>query len=760
MSKNLKEILDLGEPKKLNSSSGAQAKAFKAAFQAAMKEVGKSLNFTAVHATEDQHGELAAQRDKIFSAYQAVAKKIDPDKPDSSEAAIKRVNNSVSKLRGGSEALQDYAAKHHAAWIENEEKFDDAAQRAAEMVDWGYENSERFEQVVVVIRDRVNLRKYKEALEALEKLLDKLDPAYDDFVIQRDAKIDFDQVIDDNKETLDRFGASSHDLLTDWRAEIQGNLDSIEMSVEVLDYATALADLEVELPVIEEFLEEFAYEAALSNLQPKLDKLREEDSLSSIETAASMSILWVAEKLMKQFATSGDYVQALEHLKKLEPMVDAETQNRDRVKFEAAKEEHRVTLANAHLTETRDDGPLQEMKSAYVTLWTTIDDLAEAGKWSEALAKFPETLEAAQKLLDEDTAYGELKKLRDENRSDDLWFDNFGKNVPPDPIWNEELLLYRSYRTNLATGQYITALEEWKSLFDIREDLKIRVNASDAEAAPKAAAVVKKVQKMAGSRDLTTLSQKANDKLVKKLEKLPQKKLRQMWKDLLMPSTPLGPQEQVVQAALFDAMKLDREFKQEEAKLREAYETKLANDPELQQAIKDWDAVDPRGNPVVDEQTKKEMIQRAITTQSEAYGIDVPEINWDSSYEWGKADFSADTNQITIGPASLHGDVGHTHSDEEEKFIPGSNAIPLMLHENAHNFQDELVKKYLRGEISQDDPLYEQAELFAFNYDDGYLELGASSDEHQFEDYSEQPSERHSYKVQESATDALLNEGK
>ena len=759
MSKNLKQIMQLGEPKKLNGVSGVEAKAFKKAFQAALQEISKSLSYTASHAVQEEHDGLAGKRDKAVLAYQTVIRKIDPANPAASEAAMKRVNKSVSTLRGGAQALQDSVAKHHAAWIENEENFDTAAEQAAEMVDWGYANSERFEQVVDVIRERIKLRKYQEAVEALEKLLEKLKPAYDDYVVQRDAKVDYDQLQEDNRETLDAFATDEHELLSDWRSEIQGNLDSIEMSVEVQDYATALADLEAELPAIEDYLKEFAYEVALSSLQPKLDKLRAEDNLSTIEGAASMSIIWVAEKLMKQLASNGDYVQALEHLKKLETGVDAEIQNRDRVKYEAAKEEHRQTLSNAYLTDTRGDEPLKQMKSAYVTLRTTIDDLAEAGKWSEALAQFPPTLAAAQELLDQDTAYGKLKTLREENRSDDQWLDNFGKNVPPDPIWNEELLLYRLYRTNLATGDYRTALEQWKKLSDIRADLEIRVNASDAEAAPKAAEVVKKIRKLAGGGDLTKLSQSKNDKLVKKLEKLPQKKLRRMWKDLLTPSTPLGPQEQVIQAALFDAMKLDKEFKQAEAKLREEYETKLSNDPELQQAIEDWDTVDPRNNPLVDEQTKKEMIQRAISAQSEAYGIDVPEINWDANYAWGKADFSADTNQITINPDSLHGAIGHTHSDEVEKFMPGNNAIPLMLHENAHNFQDELVKKYLRGELSKDDPMYEQAELFAFNYDDGYLELGHNSDEHHFEDYSQQASERHSYIVQDSATDALLNGG-
>ena len=287
MSKNLQKILRLGEPKTLNGASGVEAKAFKKAFQAAMKEVAKSLQFTAVHAVDEQHSEMASKRDKVISAYQVVAKKIDPDNPSASQAAIKRLKKSISKLRGGAEALEDYAAKHHAQWVENEENFDNAAEQVAEMVAWGYSNSEKLEAIVTAIRDQAKLRKYKEAVEALQKFLEKLKAAYDDFVVQRDAKIDFEQMTEDNHDALDCFGASDHDLLSEWRSEIQGNLDRVEMSVEVLDYYTALANLEAELPVIEDYLKEYAYESALSALQPKLDKLDANAIWSSAATTVN-----------------------------------------------------------------------------------------------------------------------------------------------------------------------------------------------------------------------------------------------------------------------------------------------------------------------------------------------------------------------------------------------------------------------------------------------------------------------------------------
>ena len=327
---------------------------------------------------------------------------------------------------------------------------------------------------------------------------------------------------------------------------------------------------------------------------------------------------------------------------------------------------------------------------------------------------------------------------------------------PPIPIWNEELLIFRSYRENYLQGDFQRALKKWLAFFAIRADLKARVDSVKAEAAPKAAAAADKLRKMAGVSDLSTLDQSGKEKLVKKLEKLPAKKQRQLWKDLRMPASPLGAEQQIMQAALFDAMKLDKKFKRAETKLREAYEAELYNDPELEQAIKNWDATDATGAPVVDAATKKEMIRRAISTQSKAYGIDVPELDWDASHPWGAADFSAETNRITINPSTLQGAVAHTcDPSAPTKFSAGSESIALVLHENAHNFQDELVKKYLRGEIGKDDPMYEQAELFAYNVDDGYLELGGNCN--RFDLYSQQPSERHSYAVQESAVDALIN---
>ncbi len=246
MAKNLKDILGLGEPKTLNGATGVQAKAFKKTFQATLEEINKSINFIAAHAASQQHNELASKRDNAISAYQTVVKKIDPQNPGASEAAIDRVSASVSRLRGGAAALQEDAAKHHAAWIENEEKLDDVAEQVAEMVEWGYSGSEKLDAVVTAIREQAKLRKYNEALETLNKFLKKFQPIHDDFVIQRDAKIDYEQLRDDNKDLLERFAVANHELLSDWRAEIQSNLDSVEMSVEVMHFYTALTTLEPE----------------------------------------------------------------------------------------------------------------------------------------------------------------------------------------------------------------------------------------------------------------------------------------------------------------------------------------------------------------------------------------------------------------------------------------------------------------------------------------------------------------------------------
>ena len=136
---------------------------------------------------------------------------------------------------------------------------------------------------------------------------------------------------------------------------------------------------------------------------------------------------------MDRAATSGDFVLALEKLQKLEPEVDAELESMAKIDYETAAAAHADTFDTADATSDRSDDLLKQWKDDYKTAKTTLDNLAAAGKWNDALLQLSSTSSAAQEFIDQEAAYDKLSDWRRNYPAEDQWFDNFGNNTPPDP---------------------------------------------------------------------------------------------------------------------------------------------------------------------------------------------------------------------------------------------------------------------------------------------------------------------------------------
>ena len=178
--------------------------------------------------------------------------------------------------------------------------------------------------------------------------------------------------------------------------------------------------------------------------------------------------------------------------------------------------------------------------------------------------------------------------------------------------------------------------------------------------------------------------------------------------------------------AMFKAMQLDEEFKKADKKVRDKYQQELQGDKELKEAVTNWNRKDAKGNPLVDLETKQKMLQKVLETQSKAYGIDVPEIEWYAGKAGDFGGFSANTTRISLNTRYIN--------NAEEM-------INTIIHENTHNYQDELVKQFVAGKIKKDDPRYEQAKTFAVThhwdaYENGDIDGAA---------YKAQPEEMHAW---------------
>jgi hypothetical protein len=75
-----------------------------------------------------------------------------------------------------------------------------------------------------------------------------------------------------------------------------------------------------------------------------------------------------------------------------------------------------------------------------------------------------------------------------------------------------------------------------------------------------------------------------------------------------------------------------------------------------------------------------------------------------------------------------------------------------VLHENTHNFHDNLRRKYLNGEIDKRDPMYEQAKMFALNYsENGYVTEAENNAAYQL-----QPTELHAHDAGDKGAIAIV----
>lgn len=260
-------------------------------------------------------------------------------------------------------------------------------------------------------------------------------------------------------------------------------------------------------------------------------------------------------------------------------------------------------------------------------------------------------------------------------------------------------------------------------------DLRTRVTANDLEATPKANAAADEIRNLVGISNLTSMSNSDRRNLIIELQKLSPKKQRQLLEDLHMPSTALSPEQRVMQIALYMVMKPDQEFKKADQKIRDKYLAQISGDAQVTQAIRDWNGTTSSGAPLVDRATKEMILKKIVAIQSKAYGIDVPEFEWVTTTGFA-GEFKPSTGRMQINESLLN----HPNPD---------GIIETVMHENAHNFQDELVKKFMRGELKKSDPMYEQVRTLAITYGgDAYIPMSEG-----MTPYRTQPKELHAHEV-------------
>ncbi|HEX5325411.1 MAG TPA: hypothetical protein VFW75_01960 [Acetobacteraceae bacterium] len=185
------------------------------------------------------------------------------------------------------------------------------------------------------------------------------------------------------------------------------------------------------------------------------------------------------------------------------------------------------------------------------------------------------------------------------------------------------------------------------------------------------------------------------------------------------------------QRKLYRDTDLDPDFRKVEQKHQQAVADELKGDKELAEARKNWATATP------DDITKA--LTKVVKAQSKVLGITPPKI-----VVIPPKDSKTPDGHIIEGFFDPSDGMLHINMLPESSIHDFTEALDTVLHENAHNWQHQLVAQLHAGKLKKGDPLYNQALMFEANSIEpgGYIEPDES-----VSDYQKQPLERHSWET-------------
>ncbi|MEN1679687.1 MAG: hypothetical protein AAGJ46_08840 [Planctomycetota bacterium] len=742
----------MGLPGKKKKGSTKQADQFKAAFQGKMSGVNKDLQYTAAHAEPGKHAAQQETRGGLVSKFQAVLNKIDPANPKAADAAIKKVLGGMDGLATAVSSLQKATQKAMEAWTGKQGIFDRVSDKTGEMTEWGHPKAGSVAEILKKVAEAANEKKYDGATKAFAGLEKKFGAIEKDFDAQVAAQKEYDAALPGAEAALEPTRSCEFASLSERQEQLIAAEEAMHKMVSEKDFVSAAAQVksvEAEAKAITQEVEKLtqdrsAYEEANESLAPRLS---EASTCRFPETAdLDKQIIEQTDKSETE-AKEEKFADALLTVQELGKTVDEKLELEAKLaakeEYEKAAKAEEANLKAADALTKVDHFKVEQAGEAYKKAKKALDDLVAAEKWEEALAKLPEVASLAKAYADLHKGFIDFDKELKKEWASFSYLHNLRNNTVPGNEFKAEAALITKILGDYHTGNFAAATAALKTLKPKIADVKKRVAEHDKKTQPKADAATAEIKKLAGGKDLSTLSgadlEKEKKKLIKELKKLTPEKQRQLLEDMHGPSAALTPEQREMQAALYRSMELDADFKKADAKTREKYQKELQADKELQKGMTDWNAKDAKGNPLVDVEQKKKLLKKVLVAQSKAYGIDVPEIDWYDKDDGNFGTFSSDSNRIRLNTKYMN--------DPEEM-------INTVIHENTHNYQFELVEQYLAGKIKKSDPRYEQARTFVVNsHWDSYAKGSSPGNPRDDQAYAKQP-------IEMQAWDAGDNEAK
>jgi hypothetical protein len=281
-----------------------------------------------------------------------------------------------------------------------------------------------------------------------------------------------------------------------------------------------------------------------------------------------------------------------------------------------------------------------------------------------------------------------------------------------------------------------------KAVKDFLAKLKDGVAKNDLADAIKAMAGVEKALKAleATAKDLPKKQKAAtdaSDKIDKMSEadvaKLKPEDKAKLVKTMLAAGKPTGKVRDA-QKKIYNT-DLDPDFRKDDEARQDKMVADLKGDKELAEARGKWSEL------YKDKEALRKALGRVVAAQSKEYGISPPAIVFfpDEEPAVTKA------NGVVLGFFNPADGKLHVNLDPKAGITDFTTSIHIVLHENMHHYQQELVKLLAAGKLKSSDPRYKQALMFEVNSLEpgGYIDPDESSDKAKgVADYQNQPLER------------------
>jgi len=385
-----------GDPAAKDTGSDKQANDFQAAYQSELGVINGHLQYTAVNAEASKHDALASRRDAMYGAFQSALAKIDRANPSKAQGDIDKVLGDERALSGEVASFRQAVEKAKNDWESRQGQFDDAVKQIEELEGWEDPKSPVLRGLADGIRGQVNERKYAAACTTLDPLLPKLQPIYDEFVKQREAKPPCEQQLAESTARLDALKPAERPSqpmtakageVDASLAEAKGNADTKNFvgGLETLTQAKAKID---ELEALANDPQRQQYLAATQGTEPA-SAPQPEPSFKSME--ADWAAIGEAGARAQPLADGGDYAGANQALADSTAKREAfQTRHDELVQQKQSLDDARAQLQprlDAALVSEPQYAKLQPMQQELEAARTQLEASAQAEDFGQALTQ-------------------------------------------------------------------------------------------------------------------------------------------------------------------------------------------------------------------------------------------------------------------------------------------------------------------------------------------------------------------------------------